>query len=337
MCALLVELKIVKKITVNFLPVGHTHEDVDQMFSRISEHLKRVGADSLTGLHSTIEEAYTPKIQVCNVPWVHDIKDWLKPNMEDLHGHSTPLSFKFTSNGQKAVMRFRHWCSEPWSEETLVILKSLPNATPKLVTRSYEKQDMVKFEECLVTWKDWLSEDAYKQWCEFVTQANENPPVDALETYWPLNNITGIYQADKEGSCDSQPRRISERDVSLAQVYIGPYRSKQVEVHTVRELSGLNEGQLVAIHCEEGTEPAIARLTAVNEDTVDVVWFKGGYSTAWTPFILYEGKRKVEWKDKLPKSSIILYDFELTKTKHLHKATITHLKKKYEQLRTDKL
>ena len=93
----------------------------------------------------------------------------------------------------------------------------------------------------------------------------------------------------------------------------------------------------MAIHCEEGTEPAIARLTAVNEDTVDVVWFKGGYSTAWTPFILYEGKRKVEWKDKLPKSSIILYDFELTKTKHLHKATIIHLKKKYEQLCTDKL
>jgi hypothetical protein len=59
MCALLVELKIVKKITVNFLPVGHTHEDVDQMFSRISEHLKRVGADSLTGNRScTIQYTY---------------------------------------------------------------------------------------------------------------------------------------------------------------------------------------------------------------------------------------------------------------------------------------
>ena len=92
----------------------------------------------------------------------------------------------------------------------------------------------------------------------------------------------------------------------------------------------------MAIHCEEGTEPAIARLAAINEDTVDVIWFKGGYSTAWEPYILYTGKRKMEWKDKVPKSSIILYDFELTKAKHLRKTTIAHLKTRYEQLSSNK-
>ena len=43
----------------------------------------------------------------------------------------------------------------------------------------------------------------------------------------------------------------------------------------------------------------------------------------------------MDWKDNLPKSSILLYDFELTKTKHLRKATIEHLKKAYQQLHVD--
>ena len=58
---------------------------------------------------------------------------------------------------------------------------------------------------------------------------------------------------------------------SPSQVYIGPYRSCQVEVHTVRDLSGLKEGQLVAVHCEEGTEPAIARIRTIDEDTLNVI------------------------------------------------------------------
>ena len=40
--ALLIEYKIFLKITVSYLIVGHTHEDVDQYFSVISRFLKRI-------------------------------------------------------------------------------------------------------------------------------------------------------------------------------------------------------------------------------------------------------------------------------------------------------
>ena len=40
---------ILLHVKVNFLPVGHTHEDVDQFFSRVSTHLSRTGAESIRG------------------------------------------------------------------------------------------------------------------------------------------------------------------------------------------------------------------------------------------------------------------------------------------------
>ena len=36
---------------MNFLPVGHTHEDIDQLFSKISVTIQRSGCESLPGVN----------------------------------------------------------------------------------------------------------------------------------------------------------------------------------------------------------------------------------------------------------------------------------------------
>ena len=41
---------VLLKVQVNFLPFGHTHEDVDQLFSKISAEIRRAGAESIPGL-----------------------------------------------------------------------------------------------------------------------------------------------------------------------------------------------------------------------------------------------------------------------------------------------
>ena len=99
----------------------------------------------------------------------------------------------------------------------------------------------------------------------------------------------------------------------------------------MRSLDSLKEGHLVTVYCEETT--SIGEVRSLAEDKIEIAWLKGSYTTAWTTWVLYEGRTKVEWRDSIPKTSVILYDFELTKTKHLRKATITHLKRAYEQLR----
>ena len=76
---------------------------------------------------------------------------------------------------------------------------------------------MAKFQEGLPTWKDGLSADAYTGWCDFVTQVDENGPVDIQSTHWPLDNICGTYKADKD-QANNQPRRISDRDATIPQV-----------------------------------------------------------------------------------------------------------------------
>jgi len=50
---------VFKLVEVSFLPVGHTHEDIDQFFSRISVYLRSHNAVSRTKLGAAIHRSYT--------------------------------------------------------------------------------------------------------------------------------------------------------------------------------------------------------------------------------------------------------------------------------------
>ena len=72
--SMLVEKGLFKKIKVNFLLVGHTHDHIDQMFSRFSKKLARCDAFTLPTLTMLISEAYTPKPEVHQLNEVYDFK-----------------------------------------------------------------------------------------------------------------------------------------------------------------------------------------------------------------------------------------------------------------------
>ena len=102
---------------------------------------------------------------------------------------------------------------------------------------------------------------------------------------------------------------------------------------SVTDTSELSKGHLVAVNCENcDKEPLIARVLEVQEEEVDIVWLEGEYSKAWRVAKHRDPsdrRRMVDWRDSIPKSSIILFDFELTTTNHLRRATIEHLKSTY--------
>ena len=39
------------QVRLNFLPVGHTHEDIDQFFSKVSHKLKKSNVETFQGMH----------------------------------------------------------------------------------------------------------------------------------------------------------------------------------------------------------------------------------------------------------------------------------------------
>lgn len=63
-CEMLVALSIFESVEVGFLPVGHTHEDVDQAFSSTSARLRVRNAITLEDMQQELRETYGGNVQV---------------------------------------------------------------------------------------------------------------------------------------------------------------------------------------------------------------------------------------------------------------------------------
>ena len=113
-------------------------------------------------------------------------------------------------------------------------------------------------------------------------------------------------------------------------MYTGRYRKPNQstrQVLNVENLEGLHTGHLVALNVENcHLRPLIARVLSVTDMELEVVWLEGSYSRTWKVAKKKEGRAFIDWTDTVPITSVILYDFELTKGNRLRKATIQHLK-----------
>lgn len=75
--------------------VGHTHEDVDQLFSCISRQLNRVNALTLVELLKQIGLSYSPSINASILSFMFDVKQWMEKFVEpNLTGHVDQHQFK---------------------------------------------------------------------------------------------------------------------------------------------------------------------------------------------------------------------------------------------------
>lgn len=74
---MLVHKGVFKKIKVGFLMVGHTHDQIDQMFSRFSVVLGIKDAMTMPELIAILEKAYTPVPEIKILTEVPDFKTFL--------------------------------------------------------------------------------------------------------------------------------------------------------------------------------------------------------------------------------------------------------------------
>eukprot|EP00873_Tetraselmis_striata_P013766 jgi/Tetstr1/434030/TSEL_023174.t1 len=135
LCNWLVSIGICDVIHLVFLPVGHTHERVDQIFSRISLALSRSSAYTIEAFLDLVAKAFSPTPEIAELSFSLDFSEWLRPHFQDhIQDISKPHKFEFTRDDAAASggsLRTALWSNTPLSEP-VQILKSAPTGTPEI-------------------------------------------------------------------------------------------------------------------------------------------------------------------------------------------------------------
>lgn len=112
--AALVQAGVFKKVVLSFLPKGHTHEDIDQLFSRIAVAMKCRDARSIEELASIIRTCYTDaegrRLRVMNVDAVSNFSDFIDSYLylnRNIRGITKFRQFIIKMVGTDVVLRCR--------------------------------------------------------------------------------------------------------------------------------------------------------------------------------------------------------------------------------------
>ena len=133
----LVEMNVTSDILVSFLPKGHTHEDIDQLFSRLVVALMTRDARSVKELCDIIRSAYTDKkgrsTETEEMKSVANLSDWIEPYLNSFNGLTKFRQFFLRKNDDgETIVRARtdtidsDWQGIEEKTDATVIFKSQP-------------------------------------------------------------------------------------------------------------------------------------------------------------------------------------------------------------------
>ncbi|CAG2193678.1 unnamed protein product [Mytilus edulis] len=98
----------VAAIKLTFLMVGHTHEDVDQLFSRISVKASKEKTTTIPSLLNLIKRSYTPQPITKHVESLYDFRDQMA-YPSSLAGIKSQHVFKLTKDGDGVFLMMKEW------------------------------------------------------------------------------------------------------------------------------------------------------------------------------------------------------------------------------------
>ncbi|XP_071821925.1 uncharacterized protein [Apostichopus japonicus] len=339
-CSLLVELKIFRVVTVHFLPVGHTHEDVDQMFSCIARALKKQNTYTYQELSSFIKASFTPAIEVEEIQHNLNVKEWLTPHLSgSFANHSKPLWFEFTYQNGRAEMRYKMWHQDPWQPETcgLHCLKSMPDLSikPGWVVPCLERTDLPNLlkdiperygERLPVTKRAEL-----KEYLNSISRLEELPP---LPDIWDLLELYQVERIpDSEEQSSDQLETLKGRIQPTCPVVTIGTQGRDVvakEVIEVSDYSSIQVGNIAAVNLIDSSKrPYIGKVTKIEKDEVILHWMKGSWTGDWKLLDCGQGRNKQPYTSSVSFHSLMLWGFNFTQKNRLPKRVVCDLKERY--------
>ena len=117
-CSLLVSKGIFREVYINFLIVGHTHEDIDALFGRWSLRLKTNNYPTLPRLMKSFMDCETHPVIPHLIEEVPDFKQFVEGYLgtrgDELEGHSKAQQFKFFKDSSGwPLMEYKNLCTDP--------------------------------------------------------------------------------------------------------------------------------------------------------------------------------------------------------------------------------
>ncbi|XP_071125906.1 uncharacterized protein [Mytilus edulis] len=163
---LLVHRRVFYEIQLSFLYVGHTHEDIDQIFSVFSDRLRHTDATTVPELHQNLYNAQ--ELHGC-----YNVSGWLDPCIAGVKSHSKSNIFRYRyDEANKSVnVYYRKNSEQPWKTLRRGFFKVrpnglplLPNSNPPVLMVSFHLLDMDVLKKGNSIWSTYLTQEARLWW-----------------------------------------------------------------------------------------------------------------------------------------------------------------------------
>ncbi|KAL5016833.1 hypothetical protein ScPMuIL_006422 [Solemya velum] len=280
MMAYLVKKKFVREIWVSFLLVGHTHEDIDQCFSRISVKLKPTNTINIEELHSIVEGSQLPKPSSLNIGTVWNVSGWLEGSLNAVHNVTFPKLYRiFLDETGHVTIQYKklshdeEWHPKP-DERPLEIFKiengqqQLPDGQPTTVVPHWDKTDIQDLRRSIE--KDFknaqFSQDHVESWRAFLQN-----PFSHRDESWPLFSLL------EHSTTASVSTTLSEKEQQLVESYKAK-RNEFKEVYTALQRSEKNDRRHYSPNAmvifQKGKSSNVGQITAVQGDNIATLIFR---------------------------------------------------------------
>ncbi|KAL3690511.1 hypothetical protein R1sor_016820 [Riccia sorocarpa] len=294
-CYELVIRGVFETVEVNFLMVGHTYEDVDALFSKVSAQTMHKDVLSLPALMAEIWDSEIMHPVPILLEEVADYKSYVHGFLKPLEGHSKPLGFRFSMVNNVPVYKYQRFVDGPWIHEAGVSLwkkvdgrytvpdgeplaLKLPSSHPRLGEISPFISNLTDF--LRTTYRDTTSE-GYRKYSPVISywkKVQKNiTSIQALEDetiqngFWPQTNQgtgykpTGLPQDATDNGrddtvvvLDELERELQHENNLMLEAYVGDPADRPKRAFI--PLEDITERKFVVLRPDDDFEKEVPRV-----------------------------------------------------------------------------